>query len=117
MCSVLTIIDNDRSAYLVVTQWIPRIPCNVCHTSTGSPVQAWRGVVDTGGWRTHWAHGSSLEAHPVKVSVYVLLHVESIEEATVGVGWELLHARLHLLPAASGRTGEGVAPSSVLLQT
>ena len=74
--------------------------------------------MDTGGWRTHRAHRCSLQAHPVKVSVYaVLLHVESVEEATVGVGGELLHGGLHLLPAASGRAGEGVAPSSVLLQT
>ena len=76
--------------------------------------------MDTGGGRTDGAHRSSGEAQPLLELCLqaVLVQAESIEETAVGVGRQLLHRGLHLVPTAGGGAVEvGVAPSSVLLQT
>ena len=75
--------------------------------------------MDTGGGRTDWPHGSSRETKPLlEVGLQaVLVQAEPIEEAAERVGRQLLHGGLHLVAAAGGGAGEGVAPASVFLQT
>ena len=46
----------------------------------------------------------------------VLVQAEPIEDVAEGVGRQLLHGGLHLVAAAGGGAGEGVAPACVFLQ-